>query len=178
MWILKILFLWTLNVEASIAPIDLSQINDEPKSIYFGELGYKIHAENTDWYQVASHLLKSKTVQAEYRSLDEEAPSRLTVRSETLNKNLSLPEYIRRSSKDYRRFGFKILNTRPINIGPYKAYVLDLDKLDSDFQSRQILFKRNSDVIILTCTGNRIKFQSDIKSCNQIARNFTWVKPN
>lgn len=178
MYLLNLLFLLHFNASAGIAPLDLSEIVDEPKSVYFGELGFKIHAEETNWYQVSSHKLKSKTVQAEYRSLDEEAPGRLTVRSESLEKNLSLAEYIRRSSKDYRRFGFRVLDIRPLKLNGNRAYVLDLDKEDSDLQTRQILLKKQKDIIILTCTGNRLKFQTDLKSCNQIARNFSWTKNN
>jgi hypothetical protein len=173
-----LVILLNFKAMAGIAPLDLSEISDEPKSVYFGELGFKIHADETTWYQVSSHKLKSKTVQAEYRSLDEDSPGRLTVRSESLEKNLSLAEYIRRSSKDYRRFGFKILDIRPLQLNSVRAYVLDLDKEDSDLQTRQILFKKQKDIIILTCTGKRLKFQSDLKSCNQIARNFSWTQNN
>lgn len=161
---------------ASIGPVDLGNLSEEPRTTYFGQLGFKINSENTDWYQVSSGKLKSKTVQAEYRSLDDSNPGRLTIRSESLKKNLTLAEYIRRSAKDYRRFGFKILDLRPLVINQNKAFVLDLDKEDSELQTRQILFKKNNKVIILTCTGHKIKFQSDIKSCNQIARNFEWTK--
>lgn len=164
------------GVLAAIAPLDFKDFAKDSKTIYFGDKGFKIHAENTNWYQVSSHKIKSKTVQAEYRSLDEENPGRLTIRSESLKKNLSLAEYIRRSAKEYRRFGFKILEIRPLAINTHRAFVLDLDKDDSDLQTRQILFKRKNDVIILTCTGNRIKFQTDLKSCNQIARNFSWTQ--
>lgn len=173
--VLNLAFIFLLNAEASIAPMDFSELSEEPKTVYFGQLGFKIHAENTDWYQVSSANLKSKTVQAEYRSLDEEFPGRMTVRSESLKKDLSLAEYIRQAAKDYRRFGFKILDIRSLNVNQNRAFVLDLDKEDSDLQTRQILFKKQNNVIILTCTGHRMKFQSDLKSCNQIARNFSWT---
>jgi hypothetical protein len=173
--ILFITFFLQLS-QASIGTIDISDLSDEPSTSYFGQLGFKINAQSTEWYQVSSEKLKSKTVQAEYRSLDDSNPGRLTVRSESLNKSLSLAEYIRRSAKDYRRFGFKILDLRPLTINQNKAFVLDLDKEDSELQTRQILFKKNNKVIILTCTGHKIKFQTDLKSCNQIARNFEWTK--
>lgn len=176
MIILNLILLSFFSSHASIAPVDLLELSKEPKTIYYGQLGFKIHADNTDWYQMPSHLLKSKTIQAEYRSLDDENPGRLTIRSESLKKNISLAEYIRRSIKDYRRFGFKILDVRPLTINANSSFVLDLEKSDSEKQTRQILFKKKNNVIILTCTGHRGKFQSDLKSCNQIARNFNWVK--
>ena len=174
--VLGLLLFLSLKAHGAVTPIDLSNFSQEPKTIYYGQLGFKIHAEDTDWYQISSHMIKSKTIQAEYRSLDDQNPGRLTVRSESLKKDLTLSEYIRRSSKDYRRFGFKILDIRPLAINNHKSFVLDLEKEDSELQTRQILFKKNNNVIILTCTGQRTKFQSDLKACNQIARNFDWVK--
>lgn len=175
MGLFKLLFLDIPFALGTISPLSFSDLVQEPKTIYFGELGFEIHADNTDWYQIPADKIKSKTVQAEFRSLDEKQPGRLTIRSESLRRNLRLSEYIRRSAKDYRRFGFKVLDLRPLIINKNRAYVLDLTKEDSLLQTRQILFKRKSNIVILTCTGDRIKFQSDLKDCNQIARNFKWT---
>ncbi len=160
----------------SIPPFTISDIMQNHKGTYFGEQGYLIHTDNTNWFQLDSSKVKSKSVKAEYRSLDDQNPSKLTVRAESLKKKLSLSQYVKKSVKDYRRFGFKILDLRPLKINQYNAIVLDLDKTEDDLQSRQILFKKNNNIVILTCTGHRFKFQIDLNSCNQIARNFQWVE--
>lgn len=164
------------SVFASIPPFTVSNLMQNHKGIYFGDQGFIIHTENTDWFQLDTSKIKSKSVKTEYRSLDDQNPTKLTVRSESLKKKLSLSQYVKKSVKDYRRFGFKILDLRPLKINNYNAIVLDLDKTEDDLQSRQILFKRNNNVVILTCTGHRFKFQSDLNSCNQIVRNFKWIE--
>lgn len=161
---------------ASIPPFTVSNLMQNHKGIYFGEQGFIIHTENTNWFQLDTSKIKSKSVKTEYRSLDDQNPTKLTVRSESLKKKLTLSQYVKKSVKDYRRYGFKILDLRPLKINNYNAIVLDLDKTEDDLQSRQILFKRNNNVVILTCTGHRFKFQSDLNSCNQIVRNFKWIE--
>ncbi len=173
--LLKLFIFYIQLASGTTPPLNFSDLAREPKTVYFGDLNFKIHADNTDWYQIPADKIKSKTVQAEFRSLDELQPGRLTVRSESIKKNLRLSEYIRRSAKDYRRFGFKVLDLRPLVINKNQAFLLDLTKEDSLLQTRQILFKQKSNIVILTCTGDQVKFQSDLKSCNQIARNFKWT---
>ncbi len=173
---LILIFLFSNFSSATIPPFEVTNLAEELKGIYFGDLNYLIHAENTDWFQIDSSKIKSKTIKTEYRSLDDQSPSKLTVRSESLKKNVMLSQYIKKSVKDYRRFGFKVLDLRPLKINQNNAFVLDLDKIDDDLQTRQILFKKNQNIIILTCTGHRFKFQNDLNTCNQIARNFKWIK--
>lgn len=175
-----VVFIFLLNspIAKSLASIPNLTTTDvlQKRGLYFGEQGFIIHIENTPWFQLDSSKIKSKTINAEYQSLDDENPTKMTVRAEQLNKKLQLHQYIKKSVKDYRRFGFKILDLRPIKINQYNAFIIDLNKIDDDLQLRQILFTKNQNVVILTCTGHRFKFQKDLTSCNQIARNFSWIK--
>lgn len=176
--ILFILLNSILSPSQSMASVDALKISDFIKSekpgLYFADENFSIHTEKTNWFQLDPLKIKSKFIKTEYHSLDINDVGKLTVRIDKTNKNYSLKRYLRSSLKDYNRFGFKILETRSLALNNNQALILDLKKNSSQIQTRQILFKKENTVVILTCSGHENSFQSHLKDCNQIARNFNW----
>ena len=164
--------------EASISPLKINDLLSENKpGFFFGNEQFSIHSGQTQWLQVDSSLIKSKHVKVEYKSPDKQFPARLTLRTDRTKKIYKPHQYLKKYIHDYRRFGMKIIKSRSVKINSHRAYIIDLKQDNYDLYNRQIFFKRDEVVIILTCTGRKNKFQIDIKSCNQIAKNFKWLNP-
>ena len=166
----------SFQTQASLSPLRINDILPKNKpGLFFGNENFSIHSGQTKWLQVDSSLIKPKKVKVEYRSPDKKSPTRLTLRTDKTKKKYSILQYLKKSIHDYRRFGMKIIKSRSVQINSNRAHILDLKQEAYDLYNRQIFFKKDEVVIILTCTGRKSKFQIDIKSCNQIAKNFEWL---
>lgn len=171
------LLFFAQNLFANIGAIEINEILPEKKNgLFFGDKNFSIHASNTQWFQVSAPEITSPHVKVEYRSTEEEHPGRLTLRVDQTKKKYKLYQYLKKSIKDYKRFGFHILEARPVEINHMDSFVIDLKQKVSDVQTRQIFFKKADTVVILTCTGHKTSFQTHLKACNQIARNFQWTE--
>jgi hypothetical protein len=102
------------------------------------------------------------------------APASLTVRIDDLNKDVSLDRYIAKWMKEYPRYGFDVLGSKPFVQNKQKGYVLDLVNRDQGKQLRQVVFMKQKKAVILTCRDRVATFQKSLASCNQIIKTFTW----
>lgn len=163
---------WVTSVSATPMALNVSQLlESEDSHVYFGSENFKISTEDTDWIRLPS--TNSSSILTQFVNPDTQA--KLTVRSEKLKQKLSLKGYVTRSLRDYNRFGFEILAQRPLKINDQAAFLLDLKQNRSPIQLRQVLYKKDKDVIILTCSSHHDSFKQELKNCNQIYRNFKWL---
>ncbi len=98
----------------------------------------------------------------------------LTVRTDTLKKTASLEAYVKRWSKEYPKFGFDVLGSKPFVQNNERGYVIDLINRDNNRQLRQVVFLKDKNAVILTCRDQASTFKSTLKSCNEIIRTFRW----
>jgi hypothetical protein len=84
---------------------------------FISERGFSIHAEKTDWIHSASPP-DNPNIAALYRSktTHKGVQAGLTIRVDDLQIKQSLKNYVKQWLKDYPRFGFDILNSKPIRI--------------------------------------------------------------
>lgn len=98
----------------------------------------------------------------------------LTVRVDELKKDTSIDRYIQRWMKEYPRYGFDVLGSKPFVQNNQRGYVLDLVNREQGKQLRQVVFVKQKNAVILTCRDQIATFNTSLKSCNQIIRTFTW----
>ena len=102
------------------------------------------------------------------------APATLTVRVDDLDKEVPLDRYIAKWMKEYPRYGFDVLGSKPFVQNKQKGYVLDLVNRNQGKQLRQVVFLKQKKAVILTCRDGVATFQKSLASCNQIIKTFTW----
>lgn len=151
---------------------DILQIDES--DIFFGTENFKISTQDTNW-SMRKIDKSNSSAQAQFLSPNAESQAKLTVRYEKLKNDLTLKAYVKNSMRDYGRYGFEILTKRPLKISDQYAYLIDFKQNKSAVQIRQVLFKNKNVVVILTCSALQENFKQELKSCNQIYRNFRWL---
>ncbi len=175
--LITLLFLTFIPLGYALATptaLNISELlGTQEQDIYFGKDDFQISPAHTDWLMVPTP--ENSSVQTQFINPKSSSQAKMTVRSETLEQDLSLLKYIGRSVRDYNRFGFEILSQRPLKINNQSAYLVDLKQNGSPIQLRQVLFKKDKTVVILTCSSHQESFKQELKACNQIYRNFKWL---
>jgi hypothetical protein len=145
--------------------------------LYRSPIGFEISAGKSGWIHGQAPG-DSKFVQTVYRSPNKQgdvAPS-LTVRIDKLDKPVAMNKYIQRWQKEYPKYGFDVLGSKPFTEGNNKGFVLDLMNRDSNKQIRQVVYMKASNAVILTCRDQANSFKNSLKGCNEIIRTFKWVE--
>jgi len=168
--------------------------------LYHSPLGFQLNAAHTGWAHVAPPA-GNKYVATVYRaepgsvaaqihadlhsqgnvvgqkalaSAAKTSPAMLTVRIDNLDKETTLDKYIGKWMKEYPRYGFDVLGSKPFLQAKNKGYVLDLVNRNQGKQLRQVVFLKQKNAVILTCRDRIATFQTSLKSCNEIIKTFTW----
>lgn len=179
-WRCKCLFLmcFLMDWPALAAPIPVTSssfVISNQIGKFISERGFSIHAEKTDWIHSASPP-DNPNIAALYRSktTHKGVQAGLTIRVDDLQIKQSLKNYVKQWLKDYPRFGFDILNSKPIRINSQRAFLLDMINRQTSRQLRQVVFLKNKTAVILTCRDHRESFKSALSTCNEIISNFRW----
>lgn len=171
------IFLFTLIISsAQAAPIPLtstSALISRNEGLYRSPLGFSIHSSETGWKQLPPPN-KNEYIVTMYESRGTTSPSALTVRVDELKKPTPLDEYSKKWLRDYPRFGFDVITAKKVRVGDNVGYMLDLLSRENKKQLRQLLFVKDKRAVTLTCRGDRDKFKSTIRDCNEIIRTFRW----
>lgn len=101
-------------------------------------------------------------------------PASLTVRVDDLDKQVALEKYIQKWMKEYPRYGFDVLGSKPFAQNKLNGYVLDIVNREQQKQLRQVIFVKDKRAAILTCRDRVASFQTSLKACNEIIKTFTW----
>lgn len=144
---------------------------------FISQHGFLLNAGGTNWsHQNTPRGIKNvETMYLSPESIGGMKAS-LTVRVDELSRTSSLETYMKKWARDYHRFGFDILATQKVKVGPYKAHMIDLVHKQSAKQLRQVVFFRNKKAVIFTCRDNQQTFLNSLKSCNEIVRSFRWAQ--
>lgn len=162
------------------APVPGSTNAANPKlGLYASPLGFKISASDTDWIQTEPPP-KTKYIVTMYKSPQKfkDTQASLTVRVDKLEKRQALRSYVDQWLKDYPKFGFDVLGSKPFETGKQKGYVIDLVSRSSQKQLRQVVFMKDDKAVILTCRDHQENFKHTLKSCNSIIKSFQWASAN
>lgn len=145
--------------------------------LYRSNIGFEIAAGKSGWIHSEAPA-QSKFVQTVYRAptKGDAVGGSLTVRVDKLEKPVAMEKYIQRWQKEYPKYGFDVLGSKPFSEGANKGYVLDLLNRDNQKQIRQVVYMKASNAVILTCRDSVSTFKNSLKNCNQIIRTFKWVQ--
>ena len=172
--------LFFVSISAYSAPhpgTSSSFLVGQEKGRFISQHGFLLNAGGTDWKH--RHTPRGiKNVETMYLSPNSIVGMKasLTVRVDKLSRTSSLGKYMKKWARDYHRFGFDILASQKVKVGPYKAHMIDLVHNQSSKQLRQVVFFRNRKAVIFTCRDNKKTFLNSLKSCNEIVRSFRWAR--
>lgn len=167
-----------VSFSSSAAPIPAtssSLIIAPEKGQFISPKGFILNAGDSKWVQ--SEAPKGiRSVATVYKGpvTTKGIQAALTVRVDDLQRDSSLKSYIRKWSKDYPRFGFDILASKPIKVNEEVGYLLDLVNKETEKQLRQVVFLKDRRAVILTCRDHMNSFLNNLKGCNEIIRSFRW----
>ena len=201
-WALLMVTFAVLSAQAAPIPgTTTSKLVSPQIGLYHSPIGFQLNSAHTGWAHVAppagnkfiatvyraepgsvasqmhSDLHAQGNVVGEKASAvtaKQGAPATLTVRVDDLDKDVPLDRYIAKWMKEYPRYGFDILGSKPFVQNKQKGYVLDLVNRDQGKQLRKVVFMKQKKAVILTCRDQVATFQTSLTSCNQIIKTFTW----
>lgn len=124
--------------------------------------------------QMKNDLNSKGSVVASTRAPASTSAATLTVRVDELPKDIAIDKYIQKWMKEYPRYGFDVLGSKPFVQNKQRGYVLDLVNREQGKQLRQVVFLKQKRAVIMTCRDRIATFQANLKGCNQIVRTFTW----
>ena len=142
--------------------------------VYRSPLGFQIAAGDSGW-QMAPASKESKYIAATFKAPGVKTAA-LTVRVDQLEKDISLDNYMQKWLREYPRFGFDVLGSKPFIQNTRRGYVVDLINRENNKQMRQVVFlsPKKKSAVILTCRDQIGTFKESLKPCNSIIRSFDW----
>jgi hypothetical protein len=172
-------FFAVIPFTASAAPIPgtaTSTLISPTSGLFRSPLGFHLNAGTSGWKQ-SEGPVDNKFIATMYKApaskISGDAGT-LTVRVDRLPKDIALDKYVQRWMKEYPKYGFDVLGSKPFAQNKDRGYVLDLINRDNGRQLRQVVFLKKQNAVILTCRDQSTTFKESLKNCNQIIRTFQW----
>ena len=145
------------------------------KGLFFSQYGFSLNAKSANWKLVEKGPPESLN-EARFRPKDELSEASLAVRVDLLKEPNTLEQYAKKWIRDYAGYGFTVLGNKTFSHSGYHGYVVDLVHNTKQKQVRQVLYVKGRQAVILTCSDDKKSFNSNLKSCNEIARSFEWTQ--
>ena len=152
-----------------------SALTDSKKGLSFLHKGFYLSTEGTSWKPVGANEEKFFD-SMRFADPNKISEGSLSVRLDTLSKDVSLETYTRRWMRDYPNYGFEILKAQTITLEQNPALIVDLQSRSKAKQIRQAIFQKNNKLVIFTCLDKREDFNKSIQDCNQIIKSFRWAQ--
>jgi hypothetical protein len=174
------LFVFLLGTSTLAAPLPGSSTSElvSPKlGLYRSPAGFQLTAGITDWAPSIPPQ-NNKFIETVYKptKLSADKQGTLTVRVDSLKKDFAVDNYMKKWTKEYPRFGFDVLGSKPFKISGNQGQVVDLINRVKNRQLRQVVFVKDKKAVILTCRDQIGDFKDTLKSCNEIIKSFAWAK--
>lgn len=182
-WLQLIVFLNLIAVSrfgfsAPMPAISTSQLLKELSGRWQSNSGFQISPNESSWKFIPNpkNFDGIDTVFEGSNSSGHQAA--LTIRTDALLENQNFNQYIKKSLRDYPRFGFEVLKSQTVEVNQAQAFLIDLYNRGSNKQLRQILIpnKVSRQIAILTCRDDASTFGNSLTECSKIIRTFTWIK--
>ncbi|MEM7645637.1 MAG: hypothetical protein AAF203_01895 [Pseudomonadota bacterium] len=170
--------LFTSNLWAAPIPgTSSSQLVAPQLGIYKSKFGFEIMAQNTAWIQTKPPE-KSRFIETVYRSpiSRNNVRATLTVRVDNMKDKTSLKKYVKRWIKEYPKYGYDVLGSKPFKAKGKKGYVIDLMNTRKQRQLRQVIHLKKQTAVLMTCRDHAETFEDSLKECNQIFQKFRWAQ--
>jgi hypothetical protein len=149
---------------------------------FFNHSLFTLKTEGTQWvsishsqddiYKFVPNLKNQNSQSGNKKKLSEQAY--MSVRSHKMNPKYNLEGYAKSWVKEYSQYGFDVLGSRNFDQVGFSGLVIDLIHKKKSKQLRQVLFEKDKQVVVFTCTDEMETFSQSIQSCNQIVQSFRW----
>jgi len=153
-----------------------SLLSNPDLGAFLAPLGFRIQTLGTDWVPRES----SKTSAFESYRLgpqdEKNIDAFLSVRTDNLDKKMSLDNYVKKWIRDYPQLGFEFYGTKALNLQGSPGLVIDFIQRAKEKQVRQVILQKGAKLAVLTCTDKRELFNKTLATCNKIIRSFEWVE--
>ena len=169
-------FLFSTAVLAAPIPMSSSSKAVAPFwGLYRSDKGFTVDGRGSNW-QISEGPTGAANILALYKSTVRagERPATLSVRVDDNIQRQKPGSYIKSWLLLYHRLGLDVKGHQPFLHNGEKGYVLDVIDRNLSVQSRQALFFRGSQVVILTCSDAKLKFDDSLPTCNKLIRSFKW----
>ena len=165
-------------ISAPIPGTATSTLVSPQLGLYRSPVGFQVSAGTSGWTHSEAPL-GNKLIATQYSAPGAKVKGKdvasLTVRVDKLSKDVPMDKYVQRWMKEYPKYGFDVLGSKPFAQNKQKGYVLDLINRDSGKQLRQVVFMAKQKAVIFTCRDQVKTFKDTLKGCNQIVRTFQWT---
>ena len=178
--LLKFFLFFPLFHLAQAAPIpgtSSSALVSPLSGLYRSELGFELRGSETNWSQIPVPE-KSRFIAVIYQSPQTKNHVRasLSVRVDRLKNKTNLRGYVGRWLKEYPKYGYNVLGSRPFKTQGHDGYVIDLMSDEKKRQLRQVIYFKNQLAILMTCRDQIESFQESLTDCNKIMKSFRWTQ--
>jgi len=94
--------------------------------IHTSKFGFEILAQNTQWIKTRPPK-KSRFIETVYRSpaIKNKSRGTLTVRVDRMQNDSGLQTYVKRWVKEYPKYGYNVLGSKPFQSKGKKGYIID-----------------------------------------------------
>lgn len=171
-------FQWLLISKAYAAPFPAtgtSILTSPEKGLYFSVKGFQLGTAGTSWTPQEDLSLNRGEEGTSLRFVSAKMPTaQVHLKTDYLKADLSLEAYARRWMRDYSQLGLDVLGSRLFGLEGARGVVVDLVHPKKKMQMRQAVFLRRRNVVILTCSDQKDKFESSLAECNSLIKNFAW----
>ncbi|MFN7262810.1 MAG: hypothetical protein ACK5RO_07925 [Pseudobdellovibrionaceae bacterium] len=147
-----------------------SALIDPQKGLYFLTQGFRLPVKGSDW--VTSNQENEQGVLFELKS---RSSARFSVRWEAQATSPTLESYAKKWMRDYSSYGFDLLGTKTFTENQNRGLLIDVLHRKSNLQMRQVVFMQSPRLVVLTCSDEKVHFDSTLSQCNQLIRNFSWT---
>lgn len=139
--------------------------------------GFQISRGKSSW-QLTSPKQEEGLI-ALYRpaTSDLKSIASLSVRAEATHWAVrSLSKYVEEQEKTYSYLGFDTLAKKYFTHHNQKAFLIDLSHSQESKQVRQVIFFKDRQAVIITCSDFQAKIHGTLLQCNEIIRSFRWTR--
>lgn len=164
---------------AQAAPIPMTSSSKAVSPLwgmFRSELGFVVDGRDSGW-KISEGPEDNEKMLAVFKGplqAGHEKPPIFTVRVDQNNSKQKSKDYVKSWLLFYDRLGIQVLGHQPFNNNGEGGYVLDLLNTNLKTQSRQALYFRGTQVVVLTCSDETKSFNTSLPTCNKLIKSFNW----
>lgn len=158
-----------------------SALSDVRNKIVLAGKGFTVKTSGTEW-NLNSDLSAADSSDASDFALvfnlkEPTLTGLMKITTAHLKKKMSNDEYGKLWIGEFSSLGFEILGSQNFSSeNKADGLVLDMLHKKSKKRLRQAFFIKDKEVVLLTCEDGVDRFQSTLKECNQMIKNFSWIR--
>lgn len=158
--------------QAAIMPLTGSSLVNQPQSsTALSQMGFQIKNIPTGWNY--KNPVSADLAVLELRPDITNSKAVLSFRTETVSEKTDLEKYVRQYLRDYNQYGFEVTGLQSVKSN-LNSVVVDLNQKNKATRSRQVFYKKDNKIVLVTCLDEFEQFNKTILICNSVLNTFQW----